>query len=218
MIHYTKEYIGQLLERYMDGTSTLEEEDIIADYLKGDDVPQEWEVYRELFQEIEDMQPAKTTRRNKRWVAWSIAAAIGIAFVAYISVQLQERQQQSVTPLLVKTDTTSVKRETEVEKPKPDTVQQNRQQVQPAKAKKRSLRKPEPTIDDYAKAYALMAEAERQQQEEERRIAEIEMQIQQDEMLSIQPLMEEMGYMAVKHEDGTIYYINENEKDISYEE
>ena len=218
MIHYTKEYIGQLLERYMDGTSTLEEEDIIADYLKGNDVPQEWEVCRELFQEIEDMQPAKTTRRNKRWVVWSIAAAIAIAFVAYISVQLQERQQQSVTPLLVKTDTTSVKRETEMEKPKPDTMQQNRQQVQPVKTKKRSLRKSEPTIDDYAKAYALMAEAERQQQEEERRIAEIEMQIQQDEMLSIQPLMEEMGYMAVKHEDGTIYYINENEKDIAYEE
>lgn len=218
MIHYTKEYIGQLLERYMDGTSTLEEEDIIANYLKGNDVPQEWEVYRQMFQEIEDMQPAKATRRNKRWVVWSIAAAIAIAFVAFISVQLQERQQQSVTPLLVKTDTTSVKREAEVEKPKPDTVQQNRQQVQPVKPKKRSLRKPEPTIDDYAKAYALMAEAERQQQEEERQIAEIEMQIQQDEMLSIQPLMEEMGYVAVRHEDGTIYYINENEKDIAYEE
>lgn len=218
MIHYTKEYIGQLLERYMDGTSTLEEEDIIADYLKGDDVPQEWEVYREMFQEIEDMQPAKTTRRKKRWVAWSIAAAIAIAFVTFISVQLLESQQQSITPLMVKTDTTSVKREAEVEKPKPDTVQQNKQQVQPIKTKKRSLRKSEPTIDDYAKAYALMAEAERQQQEEERRIAEIEMQIQQDEMLSIQPLMEEMGYMAVKHEDGTIYYINENEKDIAYEE
>ncbi|MBQ6203821.1 MAG: hypothetical protein IJK46_06980 [Prevotella sp.] len=218
MIHYTKEYIGQLLERYMDGTSTLEEEDIIANYLKGNDVPQEWEVYRQMFQEIEDMQPAKATRRNKRWVVWSIAAAIVIAFVAFISVQLQERQQQSVTPLLVKTDTTSLKRETEMEKPKPDTVQQNRQQVQPVKPKKRSLRKPEPTIDDYAKAYALMAEAERQQQEEERQIAEIEMQIQQDEMLSIQPLMEEMGYVAVRHEDGTIYYINENEKDIAYEE
>lgn len=218
MIHYTKEYIGQLLERYMDGTSTLEEEDIIANYLKGNDVPHEWEVYREMFQEIEDMQPAKTTRHNKRWVVWSIAAAIAIAFVAFISVQLQESQQQSVTPLLVKTDTTSVKRETEKEKPKPDTVQQNRQQVQPVKTKKRSLRKSEPTIDDYAKAYALMAEAERQQQEEERQIAEIEMQIQQDEMLSILPLMEEMGYVAVRHEDGTIYYINENEKDIAYEE
>lgn len=218
MIHYTKEYIGQLLERYMDGTSTLEEEDIIADYLKGDDVPQEWEVYRELFQEIEDMQPAKTTRRNKRWVAWSIAAAIAIAFVAYISVQLQERQQQSVTPLLVKTDTISVKRETEMEKPKPDTVQQNRQQVQPAKTKKRSLRKPEPTIDDDAKAYALTAEVERQQQEAERQIAEIEMKVKQYEMQAIQPLMQELGYVAVKHEDGNIYYIDENMINIAYEE
>ena len=218
MIHYTKEYIGQLLERYMEGTSTLEEEDIIASYLKGDDVPQEWEVYREMFQEIEDMQPANTTKRNKRWVIWGIAAAITIAFVAFISVQLHERLHQSVTPLMVKTDSTSVKREAEMEKPKPDTIQQNRKQVQPVKTKKGSLRKPEPTIDDYAKAYALMAEAERQQQEEERQIAEIEMQIQQDEMLSIQLLMEEMGYVAVKHEDGTIYYINENEKDIAYEE
>lgn len=218
MIHYTKEYIGQLLERYMDGTSTLDEEDIIADYLKGDDVPQEWEVYRELFQEIEDMQPAKTTRRNKRWVVWSIAAAIAIAFVAYISVQLQERQQQSVTPLLVKTDTISVKRETEMEKPKPDTMQQNRQQVQPVKTKKRSLRKPEPTIDDDAKAYALMAEVERQQLEEERQIAEIEMKIKEYEMQVIQPLMHELGYVAVKHEDGNIYYMDENMINIAYEE
>ena len=217
MIHYTKEYIGQLLERYMDGTSTLEEEDIIADYLKGDDVPQEWEVYRELFQEIEDMQPAKTTRRNKRWVVWSIAAAIALAFVAYISVQLLESQQQSVTPLMVKTDTTSVKREA-VEKPKIDSVQQNRQQVQPVKTKKRSLRKPEPTIDDDAKAYALTAEVERQQQEAERQIAEIEMKIKEYEMQVIQPLMHELGYVAVKHEDGNIYYIDENMINIAYEE
>lgn len=218
MIHYTKEYIGQLLERYMDGTSTLDEEDIIADYLKGDDVPQEWEVYRELFQEIEDMQPAETTRRNRRWVAWSIAAAIAIAFVAYISVQLQECQQQTVTPLLVKTDSASVKREAEVEKPKSDTVQQKRQQVQPVKTKKRSLRKPEPTIDDYAKAYTLMAEAERQQQEKERQIAEIEMKIMQYEMQAIQPLMQELGYVAVRHEDGNIYFMDENMINIAYEE
>ena len=218
MIHYTKEYIGQLLERYMDGTSTLEEEDIIASYLKGDDVPQEWEVYREMFQEIEDMQPANTTNRNKRWVVWSIAAAIAIAFVAFISVQLHESHQQSVTPLMVKTDTISVKRETEMEKPKPDTVQQNRQQVQPAKTKKRSLRKPEPTIDDDAKAYALTAEVERQQQEAERQIAEIEMKVKQYEMQAIQPLMQELGYVAVRHEDGNIYYIDENMINIAYEE
>ncbi len=30
MIRYTKEYIQSLLDKYMDGTTTLEEEDIIA--------------------------------------------------------------------------------------------------------------------------------------------------------------------------------------------
>ena len=34
MIRYTKTYIKDLLDKYMDGTSTLEEEDILADYLR----------------------------------------------------------------------------------------------------------------------------------------------------------------------------------------
>ncbi len=32
MIKYTKEYIAKLLDKYMDGTSTLDEEDILAHY------------------------------------------------------------------------------------------------------------------------------------------------------------------------------------------
>ena len=50
MTRYTKAYIKDLLEKYMDGTSTLEEEDILADYFRGNDIPQEWEDYRLLFQ------------------------------------------------------------------------------------------------------------------------------------------------------------------------
>ena len=69
-------------------------------------------------------------------------------------------------------------------------MQQNKQQVQPVKTKKRSLRKSEPTIDDYAKAYALMAEAERQQQEEERRIAEIEMQSAEDDNATVEVIQQ----------------------------
>ena len=50
MIRYTKTYIKDLLDKYMDGTSTLEEEDILANYFRGKDIPQEWEDYRLLFQ------------------------------------------------------------------------------------------------------------------------------------------------------------------------
>ena len=40
MIRYTKAYIKNLLDKYMDGTSTLEEEDILAEYFRGKDIPQ----------------------------------------------------------------------------------------------------------------------------------------------------------------------------------
>ena len=61
MIRYTKAYIKDLLDKYMDGTSTLEEEDILADYFRGKDIPQEWEDYRLLFQEIEAMKKDQQT-------------------------------------------------------------------------------------------------------------------------------------------------------------
>ena len=41
MIRYTKEYIQSLLDKYMDGTTTLEEEDILASYFRGNNIPQE---------------------------------------------------------------------------------------------------------------------------------------------------------------------------------
>jgi hypothetical protein len=215
MIHYTKEYIGQLLERYMDGTSTLEEEDIIADYLKGNDVPEEWLPYQQMFQEIDNMRPKQ---RSKRWIGWSIAAAIAIALVAYVSVLSQQTAQQPAAHLIAKSDSTSMKQEIVIEKAKPDTVQEQPWQVQPAKPQKRSRRKPQPTINDELKASILMAETKRKQREAELQLMETEMRLQQEEVQAIMLQMKALGYVAVRHEDGTIYYINENEKDIVYEE
>ena len=37
MIRYRKEYIQALLDKYMDGETTLEEEDILASYFRGGD-------------------------------------------------------------------------------------------------------------------------------------------------------------------------------------
>ena len=215
MIQYTKEVIEKLLQKYMDGTSTLDEEAILAQYFKGDNIPQEWLCYQQMFQEIDDMRPKQ---HSKRRIGWSIAAAIAIALVAYVSILLQQTAQQPAAPLIAKTDSTSMKQETVIEKAKPDTVQEQPWQVQPAKPLKRSRRKPQPTINDDLKASILMAEAERKQREAEQQLMEMEMQLQQEEMLAIKLQMEALGYVAVRHEDGTIYYINENEKDIVYEE
>ena len=81
MIRYTKEFIQQLLDKYMNGTSTLEEEDILAQYFRTQEVPQEWDNYRQLFQEIEAMKPQPAPRH---WARWSIAVAailIGVCFL-----------------------------------------------------------------------------------------------------------------------------------------
>ena len=73
MIKYTKEHIEKLLDKYMDGTSTLEEEDVLAEYFRGQDIPQEWADYQQLFLEIEAMKPQP--KAKKRWIGWSVAAA-----------------------------------------------------------------------------------------------------------------------------------------------
>ena len=98
MIRYTKEYIGKLLDKYMDGTSTLDEEAILSEYFRGKDIPQEWEDYRQLFQEIEEMRPQPQTIKSRmgrhyKWIAIaaSLLILVGIGFGVR---QYQDQQEQ----------------------------------------------------------------------------------------------------------------------------
>ena len=201
MIHYTKAYIQVLLDKYMDGTTTLEEEDILASYFRGKDVPQEWEDYRQMFQEIEAMKPQPEIRR--RWMGWSVAAAVAVAGVLYLAIPSQQAGQPQTTPLVAQADTTK-------ESCSPDSSL-HKVEVQPIQSKKRRMRKTEPTIHDYDKAYTLMAEAEQERQEAERQI-----ELAQQEIIKAQ--LAAYGYIPVMQEDGTIIYINEQTNDIAYEE
>jgi hypothetical protein len=74
MIQYTKAFIQSLLDKYMEGMTTLEEEDILHQYFTRSDVPAEWEDYRMLFAEIDSMRPAE--KPSHRWWSWRIAAAV----------------------------------------------------------------------------------------------------------------------------------------------
>ena len=223
MIQYTKEYIQELLTKYMDGTSTLDEEDILSSYFKGDNIPEEWTCYQQLFQEIETMQPAddqpvieqpaaeqsaaeQKSENHRRWMVWSLAAAAVVAGVVYLAVPAHQSELMPTAPLTVQTDTTTVQSETEMVQPRNETVHADtllapKAAAQPAPAKKRSKRKIVPTIHDIDKAYALMAQVEAQAE---------------DEM--IEAKMAAYGYIPVMQEDGTITYINEQTNFIAYEE
>jgi hypothetical protein len=208
MIRYTKAYIKDLLDKYMDGTSTLEEEDILANYFRGKDIPQEWEDYRLLFQEIEAMKPQPKT--NKRWIGWSVAAAI-VAGVLYVAVPSQQTIHQQADPLIAQSDTIVQSSENAPIELAPDTMPKQKEQVQPIQTKKRSIRKLAPTIHDIDKAYALMAQVEQEQREVEQQMAQCQQEI-------IEAQLAAYGFIPVKQEDGTIVYINEQTNDIAYEE
>ena len=208
MIRYTKTYIKDLLDKYMDGTSTLEEEDILADYFRGKDIPLEWEDYRLLFQEIEAMKPQP--KSNKRWIGWSVAAAI-VAGILYVAVPRQQTIHQQADPLMAQSDTIVQSSEQAPIELAPDTMPKQKEQVQPIQSKKRSIRKLKPTMHDYDKAYALMAQAEQEQRD-------IELQLEQAQQEIIEAHLAAYGFIPVKQEDGTIVYINEQTNDIAYEE
>ena len=208
MTRYTKAYIKDLLDKYMDGTSTLEEEDILADYFRGKDIPLEWEDYRLLFQEIEAMKPQPNT--SKRWIWWSVAAAI-VAGILYVTVPRQQTIHQQTNPLMAQSDTIVQSSEQAPIELAPDTMPKQKEQVLPIQTKKRSIRKLKPTMHDYDKAYALMAQAEQEQRDVERQLEQVQQEI-------IEAHLAAYGFIPVKQEDGTIVYINEQTNDIAYEE
>ena len=204
MIQYTKEYIHSLLTKFMDGTTTLEEEDILNQYFTQGNVPAEWEEYRLLFAELEGMKPQK---HRKRWMGWSAAAVVATAVLSV--AMLWQPSQQSPT-LTAKADTTTVLRpEAPNEQPLPDTTALRK--PQPVKQQRPRLRKAEPTIHDYDKAYTLMAEVEQEQQAVRQQIEQARQEVAHVQLTAA-------GFVPVMQEDGTIIYVEEPKEYFAYEE
>ena len=205
MRQYTKEYIQLLLTEFMDGTTTLEEEDILNQYFTQGNVPEEWEEYRLLFAEMEGMKPQKN---RKRWIGWSIAAAV--VGMAVLSVAMLWQPSQQSPTLTAKADTTTVLRpEAPNEQPLPDTT--SLRKPQPVKQQRPRLRKPKPTIHDYDKAYTLMAEMEQEQQAVRQQIEQARQEVAHVQLTAA-------GFVPVMQEDGTIIYVEEPKEYFAYEE
>lgn len=217
----TKEYIEKLLAKYMDGTTTLDEEDALAQYFHHQEVPREWEDYRLLFQEIDAMKPVspeiaeiepeivamQPENRRKQWMGWGVAAAV-VAGILYFAIP--PKPIEPTAPLTAKVDTvtTVVQPEIRTSETKTDTISPQRTPVQ---SPKRSRRKPRPTMLDHDKAYVLMAQAEQEIRDVERQLAQCQQEIVEAQLAAL-------GYIPVMQEDGTIIYINEHENLIAYEE
>ena len=95
-MNYDKQYIEQLLNRFLEGESTIAEEEILARYFATHTVDSEWEPYKQMFAYFEsgmstDNAPgaASTNIIRINWrkvmgIAASVAIMLGIGITALI--------------------------------------------------------------------------------------------------------------------------------------
>lgn len=72
-----KQYIQQLIDRYMAAETTQEEEALLADYFCTHlDVPAEWRTFSILFRGLRQGKAQEAPRRKPTLLRWSAAAAV----------------------------------------------------------------------------------------------------------------------------------------------
>lgn len=95
----TKEYIEELLERFLDGQTTEVEEQLLTDYFQdADAIPEEWQVYKEMFgsfntdaydfsdEEIDAMLIPNVEKKTKfiRLLPWASVACVAAIIVLFV--------------------------------------------------------------------------------------------------------------------------------------
>ena len=110
MKRYSQHQIKALLDKFMDGQTTVEEEAMLAEFFRSDDVPAEWEDYRLMFDyfdrgtkgdlvPVEQPRPSLTQLMGRRW--WGIAAAACITAAIVATVMLHRPATVPETPPII---------------------------------------------------------------------------------------------------------------------
>ena len=119
MKRYSQHQIEALLDKFMDGQTTMEEEALLADYFRSHDVPDEWEDYRAMFgyfdhgmeeapEPVQDNHVPLTRLMGRRW--WGIAAAACITAAIVTTAVLHHQSTLETdspgTPVIASRDST----------------------------------------------------------------------------------------------------------------
>lgn len=145
----TKENIGKLLERFVQGLTTESEEQLLSDYFStAETIPEEWMVYKELFDSFstdvydfsEDEKDAMLARvpRNKGKSAtlWIWAAAACAVAVMVIAIPMMRNSGEMVQkPVAEVRRQAEVKRVVETTPDVPTQTAEPRAEMAPKPAK-----------------------------------------------------------------------------------
>ena len=124
-LHTTQE-VEQLLARFMDGTSTLEEEAQLAEFFRTHEVVGEWKEYKEMFA-LFDKGEVDVKQTQPRWrkhvgMAATVALLVGIGSFLLFHQGSPERQTLTAKVDTVKTSPQQMEeKDSRVEEEKKDT-------------------------------------------------------------------------------------------------
>ena len=203
MKRYSQQQIKALLDKFMDGQTSVEEEKALANYFRTHDVPAEWEDYRLMFdyfdrgmdgELLNPQAPVLPLSRQmgRRW--WGIAAAAAITAAVVGTVSLH--RPSTITPqpptVMAQTDNDTLV--------PPPVVEVSPQQLASA-IPKRPLNPVHPVRPS---TRHLQAENAKLTRENERLQRELEDLRRRAFIID----MEANGFRAVMNEDGNIVFID----------
>ena len=219
---YSKEHIEQLLTRFMEGTSTLEEEDLLARYFKEEKhLPEAWKAYREMFAMFDaerDKVSTSSMPKRKRLLPWYWTVAAAITLLAVVGVRLWNHEEE-VAPLAEYTAEKVEIKQAKTEQVALSSQQEMKENVElavlPQTETSKKLSKPKPkkvapvqkrqmTREEVEEAIRILAEEnarlKAQLDSAQREINEVRRQVMMAEMQAC-------GYLPVYQEDGSVEFV-----------
>ena len=154
----TQQEVNQLIEKYMEGKTSLEEERQLTLEVNRPDAPAEWKIVAEMLGELtwgealydQEMKERKSVRLH-RYIGWSVAACLTLWFV--LGKFSTPTPQQDMTPQIAQQSTQMVKPEVPEEKEVPPVVTSTSPAVEqvayspPAKRVKKHRRPARPAVE-----------------------------------------------------------------------
>ena len=223
MKRYSHQQIEALLDKFMDGQTTVEEEALLADYFRSADVPAEWEDYRAMFDyfdrdmedgmgPVEQSRPLLTRQMCRRW--WGIAAAACITAAIVATALLHQPTTTTVpdTPPVASNESTPIRETQDVASLQTEPTQSGETEPSP----ETSITRPVDTQNLASQSCPIRStrsiRSTRRLQAENKKLAEENERLQR-ELADLKRRafiidLEAMGYRAVRDEDGSIVLID----------
>ena len=208
MKRYSQHHIKALLDKFMDGQTTVEEETLLADYFSSNaDVPAQWEDYRDMFDYFdrgmegdlvptEQPHPSLISQMGRHW--WGIAAAACITAAIVATAVLHQpttaTQPETLPAIAQQQDTIAT----------PAVMETEPQQLASATPASPASRSDASTTRQASRSTRLARENKRLAQENERLQRELADLKRRAFIIDL----EANGFRAVQDEDGSIVLID----------